>query len=100
MCEKRLRDLALYILEKSRRMGGTACNLLLPVEESEWSRSNSHRLLQKKTPLVYKEKSVYNDLALEQLMQKYCVISIPEDLHTSFGQGPEQPDINLKLALL
>lgn len=33
-------------------------------------------------------------------MQWSCVISIPEDLHTLLGEGPKQPDMTLKLALL
>lgn len=62
--------------------------------------SDSHRFQKEKTPLGYKKKSVYNGLALEYITQRSCVISLPEDLHTSLGQGPEQPDITLKFALL
>lgn len=70
--------------------------LLKGKDGGAWSRGNSHRWQQEKTLLGYKEKSVYNGLAVEHITQKGCVISIPEDLHASLGRGPEQPDINFE----
>lgn len=74
--------------------------LLNGTDDGGWWRGNTHGLQQEKIPSGYKEKSVYKSLKLKQLMQWSCVISIPEDLHTSLGEGSKQPDITLKLALL
>lgn len=73
---------------------------LLNNTDDGWWRCKTHMLQQEKIPSGYKEKSVCNSLKLKQIMQWSCVISIPEDLHTSLGEGSKQPDITLKLALL
>lgn len=51
-CEKRLREMGLCILEKSRLRGEpVAIFYLLERKDGAWSRGNSHRLEQEKTPL-------------------------------------------------